>query len=361
MPDSPADLGFPLQSNAPLSGLLSLGTGGPARWFCQARVLPELQAALDWAAQQPCALLVLGGGTNLVMADAGFDGLVIQMAFDGVQFEAKPGDTVHVTAGGGVQWDELVLRCCERGLSGVECLSGIPGTVGATPIQNVGAYGQEICQTLLSALCYDRHTRCSVQLSNSDCGFAYRDSRFKHQDRGRFVVLSVTFALHAHGRARVAYPELAARLEQLGIIEPTPSQLREVVLQLRADKSMLLNATDPNSRSCGSFFLNPILSAADYRALCERASPDAPPSFPQAGGRVKVPAAWLIQHAGFSRGYREGDVGLSTRHTLCVVAHPGATSSAVVAFAQRLRDAVAERFGVRLEPEPEFVGLAWRD
>jgi UDP-N-acetylmuramate dehydrogenase len=236
-------------------------------------------------------------------------------------------------------------------------LSGIPGLVGATPIQNVGAYGQEVSDTVAAVRALDTRGGEILTLPAARCGFAYRDSLFKREEAGRWVVLAVTYRLRPGGAPTVGYADVTRQLARQGASSPTLAAVREAVLAIRRGKSMVLDDPgDPNRRSCGSFFLNPILTAAEAGAVAARADDPAMPRWPQADGRVKLSAAWLIEHAGFTRGERAGPVGLSSRHTLAIVAHDGARASDVVAFARRLQDAVEARFGVRLTPEPVFWG-----
>lgn len=340
----------------PLGPLTSLGTGGPARWYCAVSSEEQLIAALELAHARQLPVFILGGGSNLVVSDAGFEGLVIRVELQGVHFDPVPAtNRVRVSAAAGHPWDDLVRQCVAAGLSGLECLSGIPGTVGATPIQNVGAYGQEVAQTLTSVDCFDRKTRTRVTFDNAACEFAYRDSRFKRRDPTRYVVLRVHFELHQGPPQEPRYPELKAALAERHARRPSPNDVRQCVLALRAAKSMLLDPSDPNGRSCGSFFTNPIMSAEAFEALCARLMPDRPPSFTEADGRVKVPAAWLIQAAGFARGVRNGNVGLSSKHTLCVVAHVGATSTEILDWARHIRTTVQRYAGVELEMEPQVL------
>lgn len=356
MPPVPRPPG--LSELEPLSEHCSIGTGGPARWFCEVTTRDQLDQCLDWARERGLAVFLLGGGSNLVCADSGFDGLIIKVRITGLRFEALA-DRMLVHAGAGETWDALVLECCQRGLVGVECLSGIPGTVGATPLQNVGAYGQEVSQTLVSVTCLELESHEVLSFSAEQCEFGYRTSRFKERDRGRYAILEVCFALR-HGLPDApSYPELLRALAARALAQPTAEQLRACVLELRKSKSMLLDAADPNGQSCGSFFTNPILEASEFQALLTRALPARPPAFSETDGRFKVPAAWLIEQAGFAKGARSGNVGLSTKHTLCVVAHSGATSAEVVAWARHVRDTVFDRFGVELEPEPQLLGLSF--
>jgi UDP-N-acetylmuramate dehydrogenase len=352
-----APLATKLRFGAPLAPHFSLGLGGPARVFVRVENEAELRAALRYAEQATLQTLILGGGSNLVCGDAGFDGLVIQIGLRGLEWEVSDGPTRRVVVAAGEPWDGFVQACCERNLQGVECLSGIPGTVGASPIQNIGAYGQEVAETISEVRCLDRHTGTVVDLPAEACGFAYRQSRFKTSDAERFVVLRVTFTLFTGRAPKLAYPELRDALDAQGAASPTLLEVRDCVLKTRRGKSMLQDPADPNGRNCGSFFLNPILTEADYTALSERAG-SAPPRYSAAAGHVKVPAAWLIERAGFARGQRSGNVGISTKHSLCLVAHEGATSRELLLFARAIRDGVAARLGVNLEQEPGLVGVA---
>jgi UDP-N-acetylmuramate dehydrogenase len=303
-------------------------------------------------------LRILGGGSNLVVADAGVDALVVHMTLRGMA-TGEVGGGVDVTAAAGEPWDALVRTTVERGWAGIECLSGIPGLVGATPIQNVGAYGQEVADTVTAVRALDTTRGEIVSLPAAGCGFAYRDSLFKSGQPGRWVVLAVTYRLRPAGAPTLGYAEIARHLAERGVTSPAVADVRQAVLAVRRTKSMVIDAEpDPNRRSCGSFFLNPIVAAADADAVAGRAGQVAMPRWPQPDGRVKLSAAWLIEHAGFRRGERQGPVGLSTRHTLAVVAHEGARASDVLAFARRLQDTVEARFGVRLTTEPVFWGAA---
>jgi UDP-N-acetylmuramate dehydrogenase len=297
---------------------------------------------------------LLGGGSNVVIADAGVPGLVLTVDLRG-ESSRREGDAIEVSAGAGEAWDAFVARAVQRDWLGLECLSGIPGHVGATPIQNVGAYGQEVAQTLVSVDVHDRARNERRTLRRAECGFGYRTSRFKTTDAERFILLGATFRLRQGGDGCIAYPELARHFVA-SAARPSASAVRRVVLETRASKSMLLDPDDENGRSCGSFFLNPELGAAELDALLGRV-PVAPPVFPQPDGRSKVPAAWLIEKAGFQRGQRFGSVGISSRHALALVCHAGATAAQLVAAAHRIRDGVARAFGVALVPEPRFFGF----
>jgi UDP-N-acetylmuramate dehydrogenase len=346
--------------NVPLAPHTTLGVGGRARFLVPAGDEDTVLAALDWARARGLACRVLGGGSNLVVGDAGVDDLVLKVELRGRS--ARPtGGAVELTVAAGEPWDDVVRHAVEQGWAGLECLSGIPGLAGATPIQNVGAYGQEVSDTVTSVRAVDTETRRVITLAAADCGFAYRDSLFRSRAPGRHVVLAVTYRLAPGGAPTVRYRELHAHLGARGIASPTLADVRESVLAIRRSKSMVIDAADPadpNRRSCGSFFVNPVVAVADVPGIEAAAPGHVMPRWPQPDGRVKIPAAWLIEQAGFKRGWTEGPVGLSTRHALAIVAHEGARASDVVAFARRVQRAVAERFGVRLTPEPVFWGVA---
>jgi UDP-N-acetylmuramate dehydrogenase len=341
--------------HAPLAPHCTLGIGGPARYLIEAADEPTAAEAVGWAAERGLPVRVLGGGSNLVVADEGVDGLVLKIALRGVSTRDVAG-AVEVTAAAGEPWDELVGHTVERGWAGLECLSGIPGLVGATPIQNVGAYGQEVSDTVSAVRAFDRGRGGVVTLAPAECGFDYRDSLFKRGAPGRYVVLAVTYRLRPGGAPNVRYADIARDLEARGLARPSLAEVRETVLKVRRSKSMVIEPGDPNARSCGSFFLNPIVDAPTLAAVDARAAELSMPRWPQPDGRVKLSAAWLIERAGFTRGQVDGPVGLSTRHTLAIVCHDGARARDVAAFARRVRAGVEARFGVRLHPEPIFWG-----
>lgn len=348
--------GLQLIEHAPLGSRTTIGVGGAARYLVEAQSERDVLEALAWAAQRGVAVRVLGGGSNLVVADAGFDGLVIAMAMRGVAFSADSGDA-RLTAQGGEPWDNVVASAVARGLAGLEGLSGIPGCAGATPIQNVGAYGQEVAETIESVRAIDREKRSAVELSAKECRFAYRDSFFKAEAPERFVVTEVRFALSERAPAVVRYPDLLKEVQRRELTAPTLAEVRDCVLAVRRDKSMLLDASDVNGRSCGSFFLNPIVTTTDVERVRAVAGDVAVPTYPQPDGRVKLAAGWLIEQSGFSKGLRDGNVGLSTKHALAIVAHAGATAAEVARLSERIRQGVKARFGVPLTPEPNFWGF----
>jgi len=372
-----------------LAGYTTLGLGGPAARFVDAdsdeQVIAEVRDA-D-AAGEP--LIVLGGGSNLVVADEGFPGTVVHVATGGVTITpSHDGAAAAVTVAAGEDWDALAGRCVGEGLSGIECLSGIPGLAGATPIQNVGAYGQEVSETIVAVRAYDRLHGTVVTLANADCGFGYRTSAFKRSGApmpngrtkparrraaadpagatGRFVVLGVTFRLLRDKlSAPVGYRELA---RVLGVPEGGRVPLgdaRAAVLTLRRGKGMVLDPGDPDTRSAGSFFTNPVLDLRRLdevrrRAAARSGHPAAEvtvPHFPAGDGQVKVPAAWLIEQAGFAKGYAgAGGARISSKHTLALTNPGGASSASLVGLAREIRDGVRQVFGVELASEPVLVG-----
>jgi len=338
--------------HAPLAPHCTLRIGGPARYLVEATDEPTVVKAVQWAASRALPVRVLGGGSNLVIADEGVDGLVLKIGLRGVTTREVSG-AVEVTAAAGEPWDDFVGDTVGRGWAGLECLSGIPGLVGATPIQNVGAYGQEVSDTLTSVRALDRESGRIVTLAPAECGFGYRDSLFKSRAPGRYVVLAVTYRLVPGGAPYLGYADIA---REIGTASPPLSTVRETVIRVRRSKSMVLDPGDPNARSCGSFFLNPIVDARELAAIDARAAGLAMPRWPQPDGRVKLSAAWLIERAGFTRGQAAGPVGLSTRHSLAIVCHDGARAREVTAFARRVRADVEQRFGVTLHPEPIFWG-----
>ena len=337
----------------------TMGVGGPARFFVEVQDEAAVLAALEWARGRGVPLYVLGGGSNLVVGDEGIEALVVKIALRGVDTHETDG-AVELTAAAGEPWDVLVARTVERGWAGLESLSGIPGLVGATPMQNVGAYGQEVSETVTVVRALDTSTGSIVSFKNRECRFTYRDSLFRSGEPGRYVVLSVSYRLRPNGRAAVRYADVEKDLAARGVATPSLADVRASVIAIRRSKSMVLDSQDENRRSCGSFFTNPIIPSAELAAVKSRAGDPSMPRWPLPGGQVKLSAAWLIERAGYARGHADGPVGLSTRHALAIVAHDGARACDVVAFARRVQAAVAERFGVRLTPEPVFWGVTAR-
>lgn len=317
--------------------------------------------ALRWAESEGLRVLVLGGGSNLVIGDAGWDGLVLCIGLRGFQVDRSAG-RLRVQVGAGEPWDEVVGRTVQEGWAGLECLSGIPGLAGATPIQNVGAYGQEVAEVIVGVHVWDRMTRSRRVLTAAECGFGYRDSTFKREPE-RVVVLAVDLELRPGGAPTLRYAELARAFGEASTAAPSLTEVRERVLALRRSKSMVLDPSDPNGRSAGSFFTNPVVEAAAAQVLVEQALREglvehaaAVPRYPAEGGRVKLAAAWLIEAAGFHKGERRGAVGISSRHALALVHHGGGTTRELLELAAEIEARVQARFGIVLRREPVLVG-----
>jgi UDP-N-acetylmuramate dehydrogenase len=346
--------------NVLLSGHTTLRLGGPARLFTHCATLEELRVAIGYARQQKMRVQTIGGGSNIVFSDHGFDGVVMKVGLTGRQI-VEDGDRCTLTVAAGEQWDTFVQWCVAHGLAGVECLSGIPGSVGATPIQNVGAYGQEVSERITEVQALNVQTLETTTFANRDCGFGYRTSRFKTTDRERYVVTAVTFTLPRNSAPSVRYPELKKALQgtsafaAVGI--PALNAVRSAVIALRRQKSMVIDPSDPNTQSAGSFFTNPVLTSEQFAAVQKRwlAGGGSEPVLAfSANDQVKIPAAWLVEHAGFHRGYRKGGAGISTKHALALV-NFGGTTRDLLDLASEVEDGVFCRFGIRLEREPVVV------
>lgn len=353
-----------IEHNVPLAPHTTLELGGAAEHFARVRSREQLLEALTWAAKESLPVTVLGGGSNVLVNDRGVSGLVIKLATRGLSIthDDSAGQTV-VEAEAGENWDALVERCVTENLSGIECLSGIPGDVGAAPVQNIGAYGQELADCVRSVDVLDLSTLETVMLTASDCQFDYRTSRFKHKPR-REIVLALRLSLVPQGAVQVRYPELARALDAFDAGPPTARTVRQAVLQLRRGKSMVLDPQDENRRSVGSFFLNPIVSQELADTVLKRAAAAGliddshdMPRYPQAGGVIKLSAAWLIEHSGTHKGERLGGVGVSSRHCLALVHHGGARTADLIALADTVRARVRAVFGIELVPEPVMLGF----
>ncbi|MEU6493012.1 UDP-N-acetylmuramate dehydrogenase [Streptomyces sp. NPDC046984] len=345
--------------DAPLAPLTTFRLGGPATRLITATTDAEVIAAVREADGAGTLLLLIGGGSNLVIGDKGFEGTALRIATDGFRL-----DGTELELAAGEVWTDAVARTVEAGLAGVECLAGIPGSAGATPIQNVGAYGQEVSSTISEVIAYDRRTQETVTLSNAECGFSYRHSRFK-ADPERYVVLRVRFRLEdAQGLSGpVKYAETARALG----VEPGDrvplAAARETVLKLRAGKGMVLDPEDHDTWSAGSFFTNPILADEEFAAFRARVSERLgegaePPAYAAGEGHTKTSAAWLIDRAGFTKGYGTGPARISTKHTLALTNRGGATTEDLLALAREVVAGVHEAFGVTLVNEPVTVGVS---
>ncbi len=334
-----------------LAPFTTLGIGGKANYFVEVGHETEVDEAVRFAATSNLGLFVLGGGSNVLISDDGFSGLSMRIALLGIEIldNGTADREVYLTAGAGEIWDRFVAFCVAKDLAGVECLSGIPGLVGGTPVQNVGAYGQEVAETIVSVRCYDRVSGTFIILSNSECGFSYRSSIFNSTNRERYIVLSVTYRLLSSGAPKVAYKDL---IELFDDRAPTLTEVREAVLKVRRKKSMVIDPRDPNSKSAGSFFKNPIVSHTEMEEL--RQTHDNVPFF-EFGEKVKIPAAWLIERAGFNKGFALGRVGISANHTLALINRGGATATEMLDLKAQIQEAVHTKFGILLQPEPIFI------
>ena len=342
-----------LKENKSLAPFTTFGIGGPARWFVEAQSEADVAEAAQWARERELPLFVLGGGSNLLVADSGFPGLVLHVALRGIEEQDAAGDAVVLRVAAGENWDDIVRRATEENCSGVECLAGIPGTAGGTPVQNVGAYGQEVASVIGRVCAYDLRDGRTVEFGAEECAFGYRRSRFNSTDRGRYVVTRVDYRLQRGGAPTLRYADV--QREFAAGAQPSIADVADAVRRIRARKGMLLVEGETDCRSAGSFFKNPVMNEEQFQKV---AAGSAPPRF-QVGreGLVKVPAAWLIEQAGFAKGYALGAAGVSTRHTLALINRGGATALDVLALADRIRNAVRDRFGVVLEMEPELVGF----
>jgi UDP-N-acetylmuramate dehydrogenase len=345
--------------HVPLAPYTTFGIGGPARWFAEATTEADVVEAAHFAREAGVPLFPLGGGSNLLVSDAGYGGLVLRIALEGVDKEESAGQQLFRVAAG-INWDEFVSRTVDEGCAGVECLAGIPGTAGGTPVQNVGAYGQEVAQTILLVRGYDLKARQFVEWGPKECGFAYRSSRFNREDRGRYVLTRVDYLLLEGGAPTLGYADLKRYLEE-HTLNPSLAEISSAVRAIRRNKGMVLAPADPDSRSAGSFFKNPIVRYKVYKQIADGYAPAPVPHYPapdaeEGEPQVKLPAAWLLEKAGFHRGYMRGEAGISSRHTLALINRGSARAADVLALRDEIVAGVEQHFGVLLEPEPVWLG-----
>jgi UDP-N-acetylmuramate dehydrogenase len=343
-----------IQENICLAPYTTLQVGGDARYFAEPANDDEIVEALGWARARSLALFVLGGGSNLLVSDAGFGGLVLHMTMAGIDVREDGGKRIY-SAGAGLEWDVLVKLAVEDNCAGVECLSGIPGSVGGTPVQNVGAYGQDVSGTIVRVCAIDAAALEPVEFDTAACQFRYRQSRFNGADRGRYILTRVDYALEPGGLPSITYPDLKRHFDP-SHAAPTLAQTREAVLAIRRAKAMVLDRNDVDSRSAGSFFKNPVVSLADYERIAANSAVEVP-HFSAGEGQVKLAAAWLIEQAGISKGFVLGPVAISSKHTLALINRGGATAADVLALKEFVQHRVGERFGVELRPEPVMLGF----
>lgn len=355
---------YRLDTDVVLAEHTTLGVGGPARALVTCADREALAAALGDASEAGVGCFVLGEGSNVLVADGGYDGWVIRYRADAYRVLARSGNRTRLVAEAGMSWDTLVARTVAEGLGGIEALSGIPGLVGAAPVQNIGAYGQQLDETLVAVHGLDRLDGRHTRIPAEDCALDYRTSRFKTEWRDRYVITAIELELERTAVGSVRYRDLERRFE--GQPPPTPAAVRGAVLAVRAAKSMVLDAADgrppdPNRRSAGSFFTNPVVDAESAAEIARRADRgESMPRWRQTGGRVKLSAAWLIEAAGFRRGDRFGDAALSSRHVLALINPGHARARDLIAFAAEIRHQVKRRFGIALEPEPVWLGFKHR-
>jgi len=346
-----------IQENVPLAGFTTFGVGGPAYRFVEVATQEEAVQALAFASELGLPFFVLGGGSNVLISDSGFPGLVILNRIKGFSV-GRDGDSVLVSAGGGEDWQDFADRCAAEGWQGIECLAGIPGTVGASPVQNIGAYGQEVSQTIVQVEALETATGNAVRFGKEQCGFGYRSSIFNSTDAGRHLITGVTFRLVPGGAPHIAYRELEERLAA----NPAPilSDVRDTVMSIREGKGLIIREGFEYFKSAGSFFKNPVVTSEEYESIArvvEEAGGYANWAWPTGSGTVKISAACLIQCAGFLRGQRKGAAGISPRHTLIMVNYGGASAREIIGFAAAVRQRVFERFGVSLVPEVRLIGF----
>lgn len=344
-----------------LSNLTTIKLGGKAKYFYECKTTEDLKGCLIISEKESLPVQVIGGGSNIIFPDEDFDGIVIKIDIKGIEIEKSINDLVIVSVGAGEDWDGFVKHCIENDLAGIECLSGIPGTAGATPIQNVGAYDQEVSNKISSVTALDRESLELVKFENKACKFGYRQSRFKNEDREKFIITEVIFKLKKYGEPHTIYPEILKMIETLDGYESLKkgteklTAVRNIVLETRKKKSMVIDNNDPNTISCGSFFTNPILSEIEFKKfdkICEENNL-TPPAIKTDEG-IKVPAAWLIENSGFYKGFRKWGAGISENHSLALI-NRGGTTKELLELAEDIENTVYSKFGIKLNKEPIIV------
>lgn len=338
-----------IEENISLAKFTTFRIGGNARFFIKAETETQIVEAFNFAEEHEFELFVLGGGSNVLISDEGFDGVVLQIALKGIEIKGN-----IVTAQAGEDWDKFVAICVENNFQGVECLSGIPGLIGGTPVQNVGAYGQEVSETITKVRVFDRKSKNILELANSDCKFAYRTSIFNTTEKNRFIVLAVTFALEKDAKPKIVYKDL---IDYFAGKIPDLARTRAAVLEIRRAKSMVIDENDINSKSAGSFFKNPIVDAEKIAEITAKTNIETVPHFKMDNSKVKIPAAWLIENAGFYKGYKHGRAGISTKHTLAIVNFENASAKEIITLKNEIQAQVEKKFGISLVPEPVFIGF----
>ncbi len=347
-----------IRENVPLAPFTTLGVGGPARFFAEVSTEAAVLEAVAFAHSRQLPLFVLGGGSNLLVADAGFAGLVVKIADAGVSHFTPPDGGEVFIAGAGCDWDSFVAQTVEANCAGLECLSGIPGTAGGTPVQNVGAYGQDVSETIKEVHALDLASLRVVTLSNAECKFAYRSSIFNTTERGRYIVLQVAFTLRPNGAPNIRYADLEKYFAERSD-EPTLKEVGDAVREIRHRKGMLIVSGEDDAHSAGSFFKNPVVPQELFEELAARLASQKLTliSYPAADGARKIPAAWLVEHVGFTKGYTKGRAGISSKHALAIVNRGGATAAEILALKDEIQARVWDKLGIQLQPEPVFIGF----
>ncbi|MDR3764396.1 MAG: UDP-N-acetylmuramate dehydrogenase [Acidobacteriota bacterium] len=346
-----------IQENIPLASWTTLGVGGNAMYFAVAFAEDEVREALEFVQRRNVPFFVLGGGSNLLVSDRGFPGLVLRIAIGGIEPRQESSGVVF-RAGAGVEWDSLVERTVAANCAGLECLSGIPGSVGGTPVQNVGAYGQEVASSIVRVEGVEIASARKVAFSREECGFHYRHSRFNQQDAGRYILTFVEYALRPGGEPQLAYTDLKRHFADTLAAGARPSlaEVRQGVLEIRRRKGMVFDENDPDSHSAGSFFKNPVVSREEYARIAATSTVPVP-HYDAPEGRIKLAAAWLIEQSGISRGFALGPAAVSGKHTLALTNRGGATATDIVRLKEHVEAQVLGRFGVQLQPEPVLLGF----
>lgn len=347
-----------LQEDIPLAPRTTLQVGGAARYFVEAASEADIREAVTLAKSRNLPLFVLGGGSNLVVSDNGWPGLVLKIAIPGIEEHADDQGRKIFEAGAGEEWDNFVAHAVAQDCAGIECMSGIPGSVGGTPVQNVGAYGQEASVSIVSVQALDLTDMQTRTIPVKDCGFSYRTSIFNSTQKGRYIILRVTYALTPGGAPSIRYADLQKYFASWATL-PTLAETREAVRTIRASKAMLITPGDEDCRSAGSFFKNPVLTPTEFEEVTQRAAARnlTIPSYPAADSQRKVSAAWLVEHSGFTKGYAVGHVGISSKHALALVNRGGAAAEEVLQLKNTIQQQVQEQWGPHLEPEPVMVGF----
>ena len=346
-----------IQEHVPLAPLTTLQVGGKARYLIEAASEDDVLQAVDFARAKDLPLFVLGGGSNVLVADSGWPGLVLKMTIGGITKHEEGGASLF-DAGAGVDWDHFAAQAVAADCAGVECLSGIPGTVGGTPVQNVGAYGQEVSETIESVRAFDRKTARIVVLPEAACGFRYRTSIFNTTESGRYIILRVTYRLTPGDTPTLKYADLQKHFAASGV-SPSLAQVRDAVRQIRQSKAMLIVPGDPDARSAGSFFKNPVLNEAEFHDLSGRAESRGLkiPSYPALDAQQKISAAWLVEHSGFAKGFTLGPARISRKHALALINSGSARAADIVRLKEEIQRGVEQAWGILLEPEPVLVGF----